>query len=344
MRVLVVKTSSLGDVVHTLPALTDARRANPRLQFDWLVEESFAPIPAWHHAVIQVIPVALRRWRKAPLSRDTRAQWHEFRHRITAAEYDLVIDAQGLLKSAWLAAFAHGKRHGMDRNSAREGLAALSYHVTHPVAKGQHAIDRVRQLFADALGYPLPMQAPDYGIFSGDGQPARRQLVFLHGTSWPSKLWPEAHWQEMISLATKAGYHVILPWGNDVELQRARRLVATADGGEVAPRMDLNDMAGLLTQSAGVVATDTGLGHLAAAFSVPAVSLYGATDARLTGTRGGYQAQLQARFDCAPCLHRQCRYRGPASVQPPCYGDLPAQRVWQQLQQLMESRRRNSAL
>jgi heptosyltransferase-1 len=338
MRVLVVKTSSLGDVVHTLPALSDARRADPGLQFDWLVEEAFAPIPAWHHAVIQVIPVALRRWRKAPFSRQSRRQWHEFRHRIAAADYDLVIDAQGLLKSAWLARFAQGRRHGLDRDSAREGLAAMTYQVTHHVARGQHAIERVRQLFAAALGYTAPAGAPDYGLFGGDAQPGSRQLVFLHGTSWPSKLWPEVHWQEMIRLAADAGYRVMLPWGNAVELQRARRLAASHDKAEVTEAMDLNDMAGLLTSSDGVVATDTGLGHLAAAFSVPAVSLYGATDARLTGTRGNYQAQLQARFDCAPCLHRQCRYRGESTVQPACYADLPAQRVWQELQGLMNNR------
>ena len=102
MRVLLVKTSSLGDVIHTLPALTDAQRAIPGIQFDWVVEEGFAEIPAWHPAVAQVIPVAIRRWRKHPLQTLRSGEWRRFKARLRETHYDLVIDAQGLLKSAWL--------------------------------------------------------------------------------------------------------------------------------------------------------------------------------------------------------------------------------------------------
>jgi heptosyltransferase-1 len=133
MRVLVIKTSSLGDVVHALPALTDAVTAIPGISFDWVVEEAFAPIPSWHSAVIEVIPVALRRWRKSPFSKQTRQQWHEFKHRIQVTDYDMVIDAQGLFKSAWLTRKANGTSHGFDRHSAREGLVAFIYDNSHHV-------------------------------------------------------------------------------------------------------------------------------------------------------------------------------------------------------------------
>jgi len=338
MRVLIFKTSSLGDVVHALPALTDARREKPGLLFDWVVEESFSPIPSWHHAVIQVIPVALRRWRKAPLSKQTRLQWHEFKHRIHAADYDLVIDAQGLLKSAWLTRMVKSTSHGFDRASAREGLVALSYNKTHHVSRDKHAIERIRELFAKTFGYPLPTGPADYGIYTEDPDDASRQLVFLHGTTWQSKHWPEIYWQEMIELATRDGYQVQLPWGNEEERARAERLSQNNDLAMVSPAMDLNDVASLLSSSTGAVAVDTGLGHLAAALSLPAVSIYGATDPSLTGTRGRFQAQLPADFECSPCLGRECKYTGESPVTPACYQTVTPAKVWHQLQQLIEER------
>jgi len=338
MRVLVIKTSSLGDVIHTLPALTDAARALPGIRFDWVVEEAFAPIPAWHGAVTQVIPVALRRWRRQLLTRRTRHEWRRFREHLQRADYDRVIDAQGLLKSAVLTRLANGTRHGLDRLSAREPLAALAYQVSHAVPSGQHAIERVRQLFAAALDYPAPVNELDYGIYTGDPGDETPRLVFLHATSWPSKHWPEAYWVRLIELATAAGYAVLLPWGSADELARAQRLGAVSALVEVPPAMDLNELAGRFASARGAVAVDTGLGHLAAAFSLPTVSLYGATDAALTGARGRYQSRLQAGFECAPCLQRQCSYTGAAEVQPACYASLPPEVVWAALQQAMREK------
>ncbi|MEA1889733.1 MAG: lipopolysaccharide heptosyltransferase I [Pseudomonadota bacterium] len=341
MRVLIIKTSSLGDVVHALPALTDAKAAIPDISFDWVVEEAFAPIPGWHDAVIQVIPVALRRWRKTPLAKQTHQQWHAFKQRIKTTDYDLVIDAQGLIKSAWLARLANAPSHGLDRNSAREGLVAYSYDKTHQVSKDKHAIERLRELFAKALCYPVPAAPPDYGISTGELDKHCRQLVFLHGTTWQSKHWPEKYWLEMVEFATNDGYQVQLPWGNDEEKARAERLARHNDRAQVSPAMDLNGIASLLGRSTGAVAVDTGLGHLAAALSLPNVSLYGATDPFLTGTRGRYQAQLTVEFECSPCLQRQCHYKETSVVSPACYQTLPATQVWQKLQQLINDKEKN---
>lgn len=324
--------------MHTLPALTDAAEALPNMYFDWLVEEAFAPIPSWHPAVVQVIPVALRRWRKGPLSKQTRQQWREFKHRVTAADYDAIIDAQGLLKSAWLTRMASGTRHGLDRHSAREGLASLVYDHKHHVPRDAHAIERVRELFASVLGYAVHHTEPDYGIFTGDPVVGPPTLVFLHATSWTSKHWPEGYWQEMIKLAAQAGYRIALPWGSDAERQRSEQLAAVADSAYVPDAMDLNGIAGLLASATGAVAVDTGLGHLAAAFSVPTVSLYGPTDSQLTGTRGHFQAQLHAGFGCAPCLQRQCSYRGDSTVKPACFEDVTPARAWLTLQDLIKQK------
>lgn len=338
MRVLIIKTSSLGDVVHTLPALTDARLAIPEISFDWVVEEAFAPIPSWHSAVNEVIPAALRRWRKSPFSKQTRQQWREFKNRIMTADYDMVIDAQGLIKSAWLTRMAKGTSHGLDRQSAREGLVAYSYDVVHQVDKSQHAIERVRELFAKVLEYPLPESVPDYGIQTGDRGKVARQLVFLHGTTWQSKHWPESYWQDLLELATKNNYQVQLPWGNDEEKNRAERLAQNNDRVQVSPAMDLNGLATLLSSSTGAAAVDTGLGHLAAALSLPTVSMYGSTDPSLTGTLGNYQGQLKVEFECAPCLRRQCHYSKDSPVNPACYQTLQPAQVWHKLQQLINEK------
>jgi heptosyltransferase I len=198
MRVLIVKTSSMGDVIHTLPALTDAIFACPGLIFDWVIEEDFAEIPTWHHAVDRIIPCALRRWRKKIFSRQTYTEWQAFRHELKLENYDLIIDAQGLLKSALLALFARGKRVGLAKRAAREKWAALFYQQPIFVDKKQHAVTRTRELFAKSLGYELPQYAPRFGLsqaqFKQDEAKNKPYLVFLHGTSWSSKEYPLPSW------------------------------------------------------------------------------------------------------------------------------------------------------
>ena len=164
MRVLLIKTSSMGDVIHTLPALTDAGNAIPGISFDWLVEDAFSEIPPWHPLVNNVIPVSLRRWRKGIFSETTRAGWKTLRLALQEREYDLVLDAQGLIKSAFLSFFAKGTRAGLNVRSARESLASLAYQKKYSVNFYQHAIVRMRQLFSSALGYPLPETGPVFGL------------------------------------------------------------------------------------------------------------------------------------------------------------------------------------
>ena len=165
MRVLIVKTSSMGDVLHTLPALTDAQQVIPGIQFDWVVEEGFAQIPSWHDAVDRVIPVAIRRWRKAWFSAPIKAERKAFRDAVQAQQYDAIIDAQGLVKSAALVTrLGRGVKHGMDWSTAREPLASLFYNRKHHIAKAQHAVERTRELFAKSLGYSKLQSQGDYAI------------------------------------------------------------------------------------------------------------------------------------------------------------------------------------
>ena len=339
MKVLVVKTSSLGDVIHTLPALSDAVHAMPEIRFDWVVEEAYAELPAWHPAVARVIPVALRRWRKRPMTAAMSGEWQRFQRQLRAETYDKIIDVQGLIKSALLARLARGPRYGLDRHSAREPLAALGYDHAFSINKNQHAIARVRELFAAVLGYPCPVTPPDYGISRGRFSPVpedEKYVVFLHGTAWASKQWPVEYWVQLASLATEAGYKVYLPWGNEKEQQRAQHIAVQCSGVMVLPKMNLAGLAAVLVHARGVVGVDTGLAHLAASLSVPAVTIYGATRPELTGTVGSGQAHLCAEFVCAPCGRRICTYRGAADVQPACYQAVSPVKVWDTITPLLQ--------
>jgi heptosyltransferase I len=357
LRILIVKTSSLGDVIHTLPALTDAARAIPGLQADWVVEETFAEVPAWHPVVADVFPVAVRRWRKNWLASWRSGELGACRRQIRARQYDLVIDAQGLLKSALITLQARGPTVGFSRDSIREPLASFCYQQTCSISRTEHAVQRLRRLFATALGYQFDQGMVDYGINSramAASAENNQTLMFLHGTSWPSKHWPEAYWRQLALMAGKAGFQVLLPWGSLAEQARAVRIAEGLAHVRVLDRHGLDALAELIRCCAGVVSVDTGLGHLAAALNRPNVSLYGATNPALSGTFGHHQLHLQADLPCAPCGQRNCRYQGEAlydlnehgqayPVQPPCYRAMSPGEVLGHLQRLLKRRAHISA-
>ena len=345
MRVLLVKMSSLGDVVHTLPALTDA--ATHGVQFDWVVEEAFADIPARHPAVVNVLPIAWRRWRSSLLA--NRRALGSFVSTLRSQHYDLVLDAQGLIKSGIVAGLAHAaSKAGFAQGSAREGAAAVFYERRIEVAAGQHAVDRLRQLFAAVFGYSCPEQL-DFGITpsSASRSPASGAAgacVLLHGTTWASKHYPESMWIDLARRATGQGLSVAVPWGNAVEQARAER-IANATGATVWARTTLADLMDKLGRAALVVGVDSGLTHLSAALNVPTVVIYGSTDSALTGCRGSSVANLQAEFGCAPCLRRDCGYTGVdqqwqgEAVQPPCYSRVAPEAIWRAATEVMDADR-----
>ncbi|HEU0283126.1 MAG TPA: lipopolysaccharide heptosyltransferase I [Gallionella sp.] len=303
-QILLVKTSSLGDVLHNLPVVSDIARHYPNAQIDWVVEESFAALPRLHPAVRSIIPVAVRRWRGKLLSA---AVWREIaalRNTLAAQRYDIAIDTQGLLKSALLMHGAYGLRCGFDRDSAREPLAASLYQRTFPVATGQHAVERNRQLAAQALGYTLEGRA-DYGIRPpAIARPAwlrdEPYAVLLHATSRADKLWGEANWIALGRYLREKNIRCILPWGSEAERTRSLRLAEAIPDAVAPPRLSLNEAAALLGGAQAVVGVDTGLAHLAAALGIPTVGIYTATDPALTGLYAGRCAVNLGNIDRTP--------------------------------------------
>jgi heptosyltransferase-1 len=346
-RILLVKTSSLGVVVHLLPALTEAAAERPGARFDWLVESGFAEIPAWHPSVARVIPVDFRAWRRTPVAVRRDGRWDAFLDDLRRVHYDLVIDAQGLIKSAFLASRALGRRAGPDAASAREPLAALAYGRRLPMPKGLHAVERLRVLLGGALGYGPRASAPGYGLDArveavrAEGAGGPDEVVLLHGTTWGTKHWPEAHWRDLAARLAADGLGVAVPWGNEAERARAERIAAAGDG-EVVPRGGLAPLFERLVRARGVVGTDSGLVHLAAATGTPGVALYGPTDPVRTGPWGGRVQPLAARLGCAPCLSRTCRSEAPTTVdadgealEPPCLAGLAPATVHARLRRRM---------
>lgn len=286
-RILLVKTTSMGDVIHALPVVTDILQHFPDAQIDWLVEASFADIPRLHPRVQQVFTVAVRRWRKQWWRCQTWREITAVKRAVAAQTYDAVLDVQGLLKSAVMAGWARGPRHGYDAQSIREPLASRCYQHTYTIAYHQHAVTRIRTLAAMALGYATPQNSPDYGLSTESRCAAKPAFLALHATSRDSKLWPEEHWVALGQHYALQGLHMWLPWASASEQARAQRIASQVPHAQVLPKLSLQQLASQMPQARFAVGVDTGLSHLAAALDVPVVAIYTDTEPAFTGVAGG---------------------------------------------------------
>jgi lipopolysaccharide heptosyltransferase I len=285
-NILFIKTSSLGDVVHHMPALMDARKAHPDATFSWLVEEAFAPLVRLHPAIDTVIPVASRRWRRSLYAPATIAEIRASFRDIRAQRYDEIVDTQGLLRTAILTRAARGMRHGYDASSVREPLASLFYDVRHRVERDMHAVERNRILSGLALGY-APDEAPDFGLDRariGKDSTSRYGLL-LHATARREKQWPDADWIAFAKLFAQR-FELLIPWGTEAERARSEYIAAAVPGTRVPDRAPLDQVAKLIAGAQFVVGVDTGLLHLAAALGVPVVAIFAGSKPALTGPMG----------------------------------------------------------
>ncbi|MBY0382833.1 MAG: lipopolysaccharide heptosyltransferase I [Xanthobacteraceae bacterium] len=301
MTILIVKTSSLGDVVHQMPAMADARRQVGGAKIIWVVEEAFAPLARLHPAVDEVIAVATRRWRSGLLQPATWQEIAAFRARLKALGSQVVIDTQGLIRSALIAYQAPGIHHGYDSASIKERPAALFYDVTHGVSRNLHAVVRNRTLTGLSLGY-APDVAIDYGLVKPPESNAGPYAVLLHGTSRPAKEWRESEWIRLGKWLRESGLDVRLLWGNERERQRCERLAVGIPGSRIIDRQPLDETAKVIANASLVVGVDTGLLHLAAAYEVPLIAIFLATEPGLTGPVGNGPIVVLGGKDKEPSL------------------------------------------
>lgn len=342
-KILLIKTSSLSDVIHTLPAITDLKKNCPDAEITWLTEEAFQDIPRWHFAQIRVLPLGMRRWlRKWRRLSIWRNEVPQFFKSLRADEYDYVIDAQGLIKTGFFSKMAKGQSYGFAKNQVREPLARFFYQhkMKVPPEDFVHAVPRTRALFASIFKYTLPKTTADAGIrdyiMQNSASPVMypAEVLFFHGASWPNKHWPEIYWSELAKLLAAQHVTFQLPWDNATDRARAERIAAVGGGyGHVLPRTSLMDLAQLLIASKAVVTVDNGIAHLAAALKVPTIALYGPTAAERTGTYGVNQQHLHSALPCVPCLQDSCRYANTVDVAhfPPCLAEIKPQQVLQAL-------------
>ena len=304
-RVLFVKLSSLGDVIHHLPAVTDLAEARPGARIAWAVEEAYADLVTLHPAVSEAIPVGLRAMRANPLAPEGWRRMARARRAMRSRGVDLVVDTQGLVKSAVVSRMSRAPAFGFDARSARERFAARFYDVKIRVPRALHAVERNRRLVGEALGY-VPSGVARYGLIRPDAPPewapASPYVVMLHAASRASKRWPDDRWIALAKLLEAAGYASVFPGGSPAERAAAERLAQAVPGATAAPSMTLVEAAALLAHARGVAGVDTGLTHLAVALDVPTVGIYCATDPALTGLHGGSLAVNVGGRDAPPSV------------------------------------------
>lgn len=335
-RILIVKLTSLGDLIHTLPAISDVHRIYPDLAIDWMIDESFQEVALFHPAIRRIYTTNHRKWLKNWSSVQSHHAIYKLLTCVRKTKYDLIIDAQGNYKSAFLTLFSKGRKAGYDRLSAPEKVASIAYHNGYFAPKVEHAIHRLRRLFSLALSYPFPLTDPDYGIdikrFSEPSVPLPADYVtFIHSAGWQTKLWPESHWQDLIQQTIESGYKVLLPWGSPVEEERAKRLQISKDA-IVLPKLTLKELGYILQKSKAAVSVDTGLSHLAAALNIPCIDLYGPTPPNLIGAFGKNQLHLQSNLPCTPCNKKHCKLK---TDPPQCLASLSPSHVFHHFQTLL---------
>jgi heptosyltransferase-1 len=336
IKILLVKMSSMGDIFHTFPAISDLKAQFPDAIIDWVVEDSFKEIVDWHPGINKAIPISLRRWMKERSSKS----WREFtswKKNLQNETYDVVIDAQGLLKSALIAKCAKATTvKGFNKQSARESIASFFYKERFNVTKSQHAVERTRQLLGEAFGYS-PMPTLNFGINQNFSHVIKnpRKLIFIIGTSWVTKLWSTYHWQHLVAIAIEDGFDVEIMWGSTEERAIADSIIAACPKAtRPLQRMTITAIAEKLVEAAGVIGLDTGFSHLAGALETPTIALYGATSPVKVGLIGEHTSNLQIEqlLACMPCHKRQCKWLPENSLDtPPCMNGIKPFDVWNTL-------------
>ena len=331
MRILLIKLTSMGDLFHTLPALSELKEYRPDLTIDWLVDEQFAEVPLWSKHINRVISIPLRGVKRHKKIHLLFSALRELRQ----VKYDMVIDAQGLIKSAIISRFARTKsRHGYASHTTREPWASVFYSNKHSVTWDMHAVMRIRLLMSSVFDYSINLFAPlEFGVKKLQAPQlfSTTTIVCCPCTSWSSKLWPKKYWRNLFLLLSMSQCQIKLVWGSSEEREYAEQLAEGFKHVSLIPPAKITEVAAYVQQSDAVVGVDTGFTHLAQIFDVPLVALYGPTAPSKTGPLGQKQQVLSADFSCSPCFSSQCTYGDQGGVSPACYTSISPQSVFDAL-------------
>lgn len=355
MRILIIKLSSLGDIVHTFPLIDELKNNFPQATIEWLVDNSFIDVVQLHSSIDNIHTVNLRQ--------HNIRYWQIFNYILqlrkklkNLGKFDIVIDCQGLIKSSICTCFIQSTHKiGFSYSSAREPLSSLFYHQKIFVDKNLHAIQRLRLLGAKGLNYINKIDMQQMPVShntilqqsSTKKLQQTKKLLFLHCTTWHSKKWP--FWSELCKIALAQGYIIYLNSGNAEEFAAGEQIAATITHNnqmKIMPRLSMQQYVKLFTEIDGVVSCDTGIGHLAAVYNLPIVGLYGPTSPVLAGIKGKYSTNLYPRqdiinsdFQCVPCKQRKCsHFQYDNFNYAVCFKFVTATNVWQQLQQKIQSK------
>ena len=353
MRILIIKMSSMGDIIHTFPAVMDLKKNIPEMQIDWLVDANFVDVLKLHkysksNVIDKIIAIPLRKIKKNILLNILDFKFLYFLKQLRNQKYDLVIDAQGLIKSAIIAKFVDTKKiFGFDFNSCRESLASIFYQHKIAIGRNLHAIFRARQLFAKSLNYDiLEMQDIDFGIDRHDfpklhelsSKNVNNYIVFLHGTTWETKRWNLEYWQKLANLIAKKNIPIVVMTSNPEEYQFASQLINKSNI-TILNNLTIEQVASVLSNAIVTIAVDTGLAHLAGAINVPVIGIYGSTSVIRAGVVGVSCYNIQSKYHCSPCFSRTClEYNNKrANSKQPCLQEITPEMVFDQLDIILGS-------
>jgi heptosyltransferase-1 len=346
MKILVIKPSSFGDIIHAFAAISDLKKNNPSFEVDWYVDEQYKEIPHWNRYVDGVFSINRKRFRKLnKLSFGLAA--HRLIKKLKRRQYDVVVDLYFGLQDVSLLSRLDvpviGPSQAALSGMAQDKRLSNIYSRDVELDVSKTLVDVHRQLMSKAFGYEYTPLSVDYGVKHQSVCKERQlnesmpYLIFVHATSGKVKNWPEPYWESLLKMAAQTGYQVLLPWGDENERRRAQRLAAKyPEKTRVLDKMSLGDLACLIATSKGVVGGDTGLTHIASALGVATIRLFGATSAQ-AAIPAANGIDISSDLECAPCMNRNDCMRedfGQFSVFPPCYEKITPGLVWKKFLQL----------
>jgi len=280
MKIAIVKLSAMGDIIHAMVALQFIKKANPSIKIDWIVEEGFAKILEGNPHIDNILPVNLKAIKKD--KKQFFAQIGTVK-KYANNKYDLVIDAQGLLKSAIVAKFLGKNRAGFSKNSIREGLASYLYKQKIEIAYDANTIDRNAKVMSAPLGIeitPTMIREKESFLFYQEDDVVKhlsdekKNIIFIIGSTWESRNYPK---EKFVKIANALEENILIAWGSDAEKEDAMWMESQSPWVRVLPKMNLNGLKAIIGKSDLLIGNDTGPTHMAWGMNVPSITIFGPT-------------------------------------------------------------------